>query len=140
MKITSRIENKKISVIVPVYHTEPLLAGCIESICKQSWRNIEVIIVDDGSRNGADQIVDAISDDRVRIITHEKNRGLLQARITGMQYASGDYIAFVDSDDLVSIDFFRLLVSKAEKENADVVIGSTVFVEESFLFAQGGLL
>lgn len=130
MKITSRIENKKISVIVPVYHTEPLLAGCIESICKQSWRNIEVIIVDDGSRNGADQIVDAISDDRVRIITHEKNRGLLQARITGMQYASGDYIAFVDSDDLVSIDFFRLLVSKAEKENADVVIGSTVFVEE----------
>lgn len=126
----SRIDSIKVSVIVPVYHTEPLLEKCLRSILEQTWKNIEVIVVDDGSCNGADKIIYAINDVRVTMIKHEENRGLLRARITGMQHATGDYFAFVDSDDIVGIDFFRLLVTRAEKENADVVIGNTVFVEE----------
>lgn len=125
------IENIKISVIVPVFHTESLLKNCVNSIISQTWKNIEVIVVDDGSHNGADKIISAIGDERVIIIKHEENSGLLRARITGMQHATGDYIAFVDSDDSVSVDFFRLLLTRAEKENADVVVGNTVFVEEN---------
>ena len=125
-----RIDNVKISVIIPVYHTEPLLENCLKSVLNQTWKNIEVIVVDDGSCNGADAIIRNIGDSRVTMIKHECNMGLLRARITGMQHATGDYLGFVDSDDMVSVDFFRLLVTRAEKENADVVVGNTVFVEE----------
>ena len=127
-----RIDNVKISVIIPVYHTEPLLENCLKSVLNQTWKNIEVIVVDDGSCNGADAIIRSIGDSRVTMIKHECNRGLLRARITGMQHATGDYLGFVDSDDMVSVDFFRLLVTRAEKENADhIIINHQCFSDKS---------
>lgn len=126
-----RIDNVKISVIVPVYHTEHLLEDCIKSIVEQTWTNMEVIVVDDGSDNGADKIIESFADDRLIMVKHTENRGLFRARVTGMQHATGDYIVFVDSDDTLGVDFLRLLVEKAVNKSADVVVGNTVFVEES---------
>ena len=124
------IDNIKISVIVPVYHTEELVGKCLDSILNQTHKNLEVLVVDDGSNQGLDRIIASINDDRIRLLKHECNRGLLRARITGMQNATGDYISFVDSDDMVGIDFFRLLADRAERDGVDVVVGNTVFVEE----------
>lgn len=124
-------DNVKVSVIVPVYHTEALVEKCLDSILNQTYRNIEVLVIDDGSNNGLDNIVALINDDRVRLIKHGCNKGLLRARTTGMRNATGDYFIFVDSDDMIGIDFIRLLLKRAQEDKVDIVVGNTVFVEEN---------
>lgn len=107
--------NPLISVIVPVYKTELFLNKCISSILNQTYSNVEVIVVDDGSPDQCGQFCDqwAEKDSRIQVI-HQENGGLSAARNTGMQHSCGAYLAFVDSDDWVAPDMFEILVNQLE--------------------------
>ena len=122
-----------ISVIVPVYNTEKFLKKCLESLINQTYQELEIIVVNDASTDDSNDIIQeyVAADSRVHCVVHKKNMGLFQARITGVQASKGDYIAFVDSDDYVSIDWFRLLVKKAMEERADIVVGEWCFEYET---------
>lgn len=99
-----------VSVIVPVYNVKPYLRECFDSICRQSYRNIEIILVDDGSTDGSGELCDvlAASDDRTTVLRKE-NGGLSDARNAGLRIAQGDWISFVDSDDYISPVFIEVL-------------------------------
>lgn len=111
-----------VSIIVPVYNVERYLDRCLHSLITQTLRNIEIIIVDDGSTDNCPQMCDEYEqkDSRIKII-HKKNEGLGLARNSGLDIASGQYVAFIDSDDFVDNRMFEKLLSSAEKNNADVV-------------------
>lgn len=112
----------KISVIVPVYNTERFLVECLESILNQTWKNIEVILIDDGSTDSSGQICEqfAMQDERVQVI-HQENQGVSHARNIGLKKASGDLVSFIDSDDTLELDMYELLVEIMEKNKADIV-------------------
>ena len=117
--------NPLISIIVPTYNVEKSIRTCIESILAQTYRNIEVIIVNDGS---TDQSLAVISDlicshHNIKVI-NQKNQGLSVARNTGIDAATGKYIAFVDADDKIKPDFVSSLYQIADKTGADIVRGS----------------
>lgn len=111
----------KVSIIVPVYQVEKYLPECLDSILNQTYKNIEIIIVDDGSPDRCPLICDkyAEKDSRIRVI-HQNNQGLSSARNTGIQYATGDYIAFIDSDDKIKDTFIEVLLSNLLGTKADV--------------------
>lgn len=119
------INNPLLSIIVPVYGTASTLPRCLESILNCTYKNLEIIVVNDNSPDDASKIVKyyAEQDKRIRLVEHERNMGLYLARITGVKVAKGEYLAFLDSDDHVSIDFYRRLVKKAQRSNSDIVIG-----------------
>ncbi len=119
---------KKISVIVSCCGTENDIERCIESILKQSYKNLEIIVVNDCSKENNPELLDKIAshDERLTIINNKGNKGLLQARIIGSKVATGDYISFIDSDDYIDLDFFRLLIKKAEEDKCDIVLGNYV--------------
>ena len=127
------MKSPLISVIVPCYNVENFVVKCIKSLLSQTYKNIEIICVNDCSTDSTAEKLDEISstDERITVLTHERNQGLFRARITGMQNAHGDYIAFVDSDDHIDGDFYRCLISKAVKKDYDIVIGDTVHEDES---------
>lgn len=110
-----------ISIIVPIYKVEPYLRQCVDSIINQTYKNLEIILVDDGSPDGCPQICDdyAAKDTRVKVI-HKENGGLSSARNAGLDIAKGDYIAFVDSDDWVEKEMYEHLMSLVIKYNVDV--------------------
>lgn len=116
----------KLSIIVPVFRVEKFLARCVDSILTQTYRNIEVILVDDGSPDNCPRICDDYSrvDTRVRVI-HKLNGGLCSARNAGLDVANGDYITFVDSDDWIEPDAYLGLMSKCIEYQADIVGGAT---------------
>lgn len=126
--LKSNGQNPVISVVIPVYNTENYLRRCLDSIIAQTYPNLEIIIVNDCSPGNAEAIVDEyrLRDHRIKYIKHEQNKGLYHARITGSEFATGEYIAFVDSDDHVTIDYYRLLVEKAIQEDADIVEGRII--------------
>lgn len=110
-----------ISVIVPVYNVEPYLDRCVESIVNQTYRNLEIILVDDGSPDSCPQMCDAWArrDERVKVI-HKENGGLSDARNAGMAIASGELMGFVDSDDLIREDMYRLLYDDMLENDSDI--------------------
>ncbi|MBP5416507.1 MAG: glycosyltransferase family 2 protein [Clostridiales bacterium] len=112
-----------ISVIVPVYNVEPYLKKCIDSILNQTYHDFEVILIDDGSKDGSGMICDkyAIKDDRVRVF-HTENRGLSAARNRGLIEARGDTVCFVDSDDWIEPNFLQEMWMKMNEMAADVCI------------------
>ena len=114
---------KKISVIVPVYKVEPYLSRCLDSIINQTYRNLEIILVDDGSPDRCGEICDeyARQDSRIRVI-HKANGGLSDARNHGIDVAIGDYIAFVDSDDYIATDMYEKMLARLELDNSDMVV------------------
>ena len=118
----------KISVAVPVYDTEKFLPGCIDSILAQSVGDLEIIIVDDGSPGNVRELWETSwkADPRVKLVSHDENRGLFQTRVTGMEHAAGEWIAFVDADDMVSPDRFRLMIDEGRRQDADMVWGDCV--------------
>ena len=127
-KVNSVRNRPLISVVVPVYNTEQYFERCIESILDQSYKNLEVIVVNDGSPGNISELIQKYKkDSRVNFIDNKDNRGLLRARVCGAQKATGEYLAFVDSDDYLSFDFYRSLVTRAEETDADIVIGKTVW-------------
>ena len=121
-------ENKKLSIIVPVYNAEKYMEKCLDRLLEQSYKNIEIIIVNDCSQGNCEDIAEKYKkiDDRVKYIKHEKNKGLFQARITGSSIATGDYIAFLDSDDYVSIDYYRTLINNIQGNDSDIAMGNMV--------------
>lgn len=118
---------KKISIIVPVYNTGIYLDRCMESLVKQSLRDFEIIIVDDGSEEICSRQCDqwAVKDNRICVI-HKKNEGLGYARNTGIAAAEGEYVAFVDSDDYIAPDMCEKLYDRAKASNADLVVGGYI--------------
>lgn len=113
--------NPLISVIVPVYKVEPYLDRCIQSIVNQTYQNLEIILVDDGSPDNCPSMCDTWSkkDSRIKVV-HKKNGGLSDARNVGMSIASGELIGFVDSDDWISSDMYQLLYSHMIESNSDI--------------------
>lgn len=125
--------NPLISVIVPIYNVEKYLARCVDSIVNQTYKNLEIILVDDDSPDHCPQMCDdyAEKDSRIKVV-HKKNGGLSDARNAGMAVATGEYISFIDSDDYVSDDFFECLLDVMNKENSDIAECSVVkFYEDN---------
>lgn len=112
---------KLITVIIPVYNVKPYLSKCLESVGKQSYKNLEIILVDDGSDDGSFSICKEFSkrDSRIKLY-HTKNLGLSHARNVGLDHANGKYIVFVDSDDYIHENMISTMMDKAE--DADLVI------------------
>lgn len=125
--------DKKLSIIVPNYNNEKYLKRSLECLINQTYKNIEIIVVNDGSKGKSDEIVEKYQkqDKRIKYIKHDVNKGLFQARLTGAENATGDYITFLDADDYTSIDFYRTLMRNAIKNNSDIVIGKTVLEYDS---------
>lgn len=111
-----------ISVIVPVYNVEEYLPRCVDSILAQSYRNLEVILVDDGTKDASDKICDAYAekDPRVRVI-HKENGGLSSARNAGIAIARGEYLGFVDSDDWIEPQMYETMLSLALQHKVKLV-------------------
>lgn len=113
--------NTKVSIVVPVYNVEKYIAGCLESILMQSYENIEVIVVDDGSMDGSGEICDRYAKRDIRIkVLHKKNKGLSDARNYGLRECTGEYVAFIDGDDYVSKYYIEHLLNVALEYNADI--------------------
>lgn len=113
--------NILISVIVPAYNIAPWLPRCLDSILKQSYRNLEIIIIDDGSTDETPHIVDnyAKKDSRI-VVIHQKNGGLVCAREKGISVARGEYVGFVDGDDAIEPDMYERLLRNALQYDADI--------------------
>lgn len=113
----------KVSVIIPVYKVEKYLKRCVESVRNQTLRDIEIILVDDGSPDYCPQICDEFAkmDNRIKVV-HKKNGGVSAARNTGLDVAVGEYIAFVDSDDYIEENMYQRMVDVATTNNCDVVL------------------
>ncbi len=114
---------KTVSVIIPVYGVERYLARCVDSILRQTYNDLEIILVDDGSPDNCPVICDeyAQKDERVRVV-HKKNGGLSSARNAGLSIATGEYVCFFDSDDFIEADMLEKLVSGIEENGDDVCV------------------
>lgn len=123
-----------VSIIIPIYNVEKYLNRCIISIQNQTLKNIEIILVDDGSLDNCPQLCDeyAQRDSRIKVI-HKKNGGLGLARNSGLEIATGKYIAFIDSDDFIELNMFETLFDKASKENLDTVFCGCKFYNNGII-------
>lgn len=111
-----------ISVVVPVYNVEEYLAKCIDSILAQTYENLELILVDDGSKDNGGKICDEYAQKDARVIVvHQKNKGLSGARNTGLQLVKGEFLAFVDSDDWIEPDMFSTLIGLLQENDLEIV-------------------
>lgn len=118
----NRQNNPLVSVIVPVYNVEQYLDECLNSIRQQTYENLEIIVVEDCSTdNSLNTFIKHSEDPRIKLIQHEKNSGLSAARNTGIDAAKGDYIMFVDSDDIVQLSLIELCVKYAIVNDADLI-------------------
>ena len=120
-----------VSVIIPVYNVAPYLRQCLDSVCNQTLKNIEIICVDDGSTDESPQILEeyATRDSRIRIL-HQRNQYAGIARRNGMAAAKGRYLSFLDSDDFFEPDMMESMATKAEETNADIVACATNYFHE----------
>lgn len=110
-----------LSIVIPAYNIEKYISRCLDSLINQTYRNLEIIVVDDGSTDKTSIIIDEYSYKDKRIIPiHKDNEGVSIARLVGMQKANGSYVGFVDGDDIVDNDMFELLMNNAKKYDADI--------------------
>ena len=124
-----------VSVIVPVYNVEQYLDECINSILNQTYGDIEIILVDDGSTDGCPDKCDTWAERDYRIkVYHKDNGGLMSAWVYGLKVAKGEYISFVDSDDWIDSDMIEVLVQRASEDQSDIIVCH--YVRE---FADGGV-
>ena len=116
-------EAPLISVIVPVYNVEPYIRQCLDSIINQTYQNLEIILVDDGSPDNCGAICDeyARSDKRIMVL-HKENGGVADARNAGLAASTGKYIGWVDPDDWIEADMFEYLLSNAERYSSDIAV------------------
>lgn len=126
------VETELISIIVPVYNVEQYVSDCVKSIINQTYKNLEIILVNDGSTDKSYNICKEFEtkDKRIKVI-NEKNGGVSKARNRGLEIARGNYIGFVDSDDTITEDYVELLYSTLKKYDADCVNVATNYVRES---------
>lgn len=124
--------DKLISVVVPIYNVENYLKRCIDSIVNQTYENLEIILVDDGSTDGSSAICDAYAKKENRIkVVHQKNAGLSAARNNGFKMAKGEYIGFIDADDYVEPAMYEELLHQMLLHGADMAIGNVCRVDEN---------
>ena len=118
MKVEKNIKTPKISIVIPIYNSAEYLDKCIESVLNQTYKNIEIILIDDGSQDSSGEMCDkyAEKDDRI-VVLHKSNEGISKARNSGIELAKGEYIMFVDSDDWVDEDICSLLLEAIIKNN-----------------------
>lgn len=130
-------KNPLISVIIPIYNVEKYIHQCLDSVINQSYKNLEIILIDDGSPDKCPEICDkyARKDKRI-IVIHQENKGISSARNTGLKYAHGRYVAFVDSDDWLALNCYEKVLNHAMKTDADItgydifeVYGNTIKVK-----------
>lgn len=124
------MQNGLISVVIPIYKTEKYLNQCIESVVNQSYKNLEILLIDDGSPDNCPQMCDAwaLRDARIRVI-HKVNEGLGMARNTGIDNANGEYICFFDSDDYIDLNTIKRAYEACQKEQAEVCVFGYVNVD-----------
>lgn len=119
-----KIHNKEIlvSIVVPIYRVEKYLDKCISSIIRQTYTNLEIILVDDGSPDLCPQICDKylMRDNRIKVI-HQENKGLVSARKSGIKYATGEYLVYVDGDDWIDDEYIANYVNELEDEFPDIL-------------------
>ncbi len=127
------MEKSKVSVIVPVYNAEKYLKKCLESIINQTYLNIEIVLVDDGSTDNSLKICNDYkkNDRRIKVI-HQSNKGVSTARNVGLDNATGAYISFVDSDDYIENDMIEKMTNEAIKNNLDIIICNLHFENENY--------
>lgn len=128
--VTSNFDIK-VSVIIPVYKVEKYLEKCVESVLNQTYTNLEIILVDDGSPDNCPAICDkyAEKDQRIKVI-HKSNAGVANARNTGIKAASGAYLYFIDSDDMIFSFAIELLLNRAIETKCDMVFGDNIVVKD----------
>lgn len=116
------MEKGLVSVVIPIYNVEKYLNRCVESVVNQTYRNLEILLIDDQSPDNCPQMCEdwAAKDCRIKVI-HKKNGGLGMARNTGIENATGEYICFFDSDDYIDLDTIEACVASAQENHADVV-------------------
>ena len=123
--------DAKISVIVPVYNVAPYIRECLQSIARQTFREYEVLMVDDGSTDESGSIAQEYADTYEHFyLIHKENGGLSSARNAGLKHAKGEYVCFVDSDDYITHDYLEKLYARAQETNADMVIADYREVDE----------
>lgn len=122
-----------VSIILPVYNVEDYIEECLESLVNQTYKNIEIIIVNDGSKDGSVNTCKryAEKDDRIVIITQE-NQGLSEARNNGLRYINGEYFTFVDSDDYLDLDLIHNMVHFAAHKKCDIVLCGTTYLFDTY--------
>ena len=125
------IDNGLVTVIVPVYNVDCYLDKCISSIVQQTYKNLEIIVVDDGSTDKSPEICDRWSQRDRRIhVMHKVNGGLSDARNAGLAVSTGEYISFVDSDDWIKPKFIETLMISLQAEKADIAECGVIFVDK----------
>lgn len=124
------MENSLVTVIIPVYKVEKYIRRCVDSVLSQSYQNLQIILVDDGSPDDCGKICDSYmkKDSRVKTI-HQPNGGLSIARNTGLKYAFGEFIYFLDSDDYIAPEAIEAMVHLADEHHADIVMAGHNRVE-----------
>lgn len=116
------MQTSKISIIIPVYKVEEYLDECMQTVINQTYKNLEIILVDDGSPDRCPQMCDSYAEQDSRIkVVHKNNGGLSDARNAGIDVATGDYIGFVDSDDYIAYNMYEELLTKIERSRADII-------------------
>ena len=117
----------KVSVIVPVYNVAPYLSACLDSLCNQTLKDIEIIVVNDNSTDNSLKILEDFSskDSRIKIINNNHNQKTAEVRNVGLSIARGEYVSFIDGDDYIDLNFYEKLYSMATKNNADIAKGLT---------------
>ena len=127
-----------VSVIIPVYNVEKFLKRCLDSVCNQTYKNIEIIIVNDGSPDNSQMIIDEYAKKDTRIVPIiQENGGLSEARNSGMRVANGKYLLFVDSDDYIELNSIELLIDNVNKKKADIVIANKKTLNPNGEFSYG---
>jgi glycosyltransferase involved in cell wall biosynthesis len=120
-------KDVKVSIIVAAYNVEKFIKDCIESIITQTYSNFELIIVNDGSNDSSGEICNSFAKNDIRIkVVHQENKGLVNARKSGLQIASGKYVLYIDGDDYVESNFCELLIKETYNFDADIVIGGYI--------------
>lgn len=123
-----------ISIIIPVYNVSNYLEVCLDSVVNQTYRDLQIIIVNDGSTDNSAEIAKSFadSDERIQLI-HQENKGLSGARNTGLSYAKGEFVFYLDSDDYLTKNAIEILVKAAKEENSDIVQGNFYYDYPDYL-------
>ena len=134
---TSGVTKNVVSVIIPIYNVRPYLREALESVINQNYRNLEILLIDDGSDDGSERICDEYKkkDERIRLI-HQKNKGLSAARNAGLNVATGHIIAFLDPDDAFHPDYIGKMLETMEHEVVDLVVCNFSICNDSFDFVR----
>lgn len=122
------MDKDKVSIIVPVYNVEKYIEKCLKSLISQSYKNIEIILIDDGSKDNSGKICDEYKrkDSRIKVV-HKENAGVSEARNSGLQEATGEYICFVDADDFVMNDYIEYMYELIVNNSSDIAICTKMF-------------